>query len=179
MTTWIALFRGINVGGKNVLPMAALRSGLASLDLQNVRTYIQSGNAVFDGADDDAQTLKQRITSWIRSQYGYEPALQLLTPAQLQAAVDGNPYADATDKPNTLHLFFLATAAGDADTQALQSACADTEDFMLTDEVFYLHAPDGIGRSRLAANAERYLGVSVTARNLRTVTKLLQMVTTG
>ena len=78
--------------------------------------------------------------------------------------------------PKTLHFFFLAEPAVDPNTKALDDARSSTEYYKLTDHVFYLHAPDGIGRSKLAANAEKHLGVVTTARNYRTVDRLLSMV---
>ncbi len=77
----------------------------------------------------------------------------------------------------TLHFSFLFEPPADPDLKALADAKSPTESYKLTDRVFYLHAPDGVGRSKLAANAEKHLGVVTTARNYRTVNKLLEMVT--
>lgn len=176
MQTWIALLRGINVGGKNILPMAELRNDLETLKLRNVRTYIQSGNVVFDAASKSAAALAGKITRCIEERHGFRPRLLLLTPAQLTAAIEANPFPKAVSEPKTLHFFFLAEPARDADLQALEAVKARTEAYALTDAVFYLHAPDGIGRSKLAARAETHLGVVATARNYRTVEKLVAMV---
>ena len=177
MTTWIALFRGINVGGNNMLPMAELRGDLEDLKLKNVRTYIQSGNAVFDSTGKSASALAEKIGRKVKEKHGFRPHLFLLTREDLLAAVGSNPFPDAVSDPKTLHFFFLSDPATDANRQALDDARAPTESYRLTDQVFYLHAPDGTGRSKLAANAEKHLGVAVTARNYRTVDKLLAMVT--
>ena len=95
----------------------------------------------------------------------------------MQAAIKSNPFPKAVSDPKTLHFFFLAEPATDPDVGALDDAKTHTENYKLTDRVFYLHAPDGIGRSKLAANAERHLGVVATARNYRTVDKFFSMVT--
>jgi uncharacterized protein (DUF1697 family) len=177
MTRWIALFRGINVGGNNILPMAELRSDLESLKLKNVHTYIQSGNVIFDSTARTASSLTRKIVGQIEKQHGFRPHLLIFDCKNLQAAIKSNPFPKAVSDPKTLHFFFLAEPATDPDIEALDNAKTPTENYKLTDRVFYLHAPDGIGRSKLAANAEKHLGVVTTARNYRTVDKLLSMVT--
>ena len=94
-------------------------------------------------------------------------------------AIESNPFPEAVSDPKTLHFLFIAEPASDPDMEALEDARAPSESYELTDCVFYLHAPDGIGRSRLAANAEKHLGVAATGRNYRTVQKILSMVTKG
>lgn len=179
MKTWIALFRGINVGGKNRLPMAELRRGLESLGLENVQTYIQSGNVVFESSAKNTASLEKKIGDLIHNNYGFRPQLLMLDADELIAAVESNPFPEAITEPASLHLSFLAETAANPDWQALKDARAPSERFELIDRVFYLHAPDGIGRSRLAASAERYLGVVMTGRNYRTVDKLRAMVPTA
>jgi uncharacterized protein (DUF1697 family) len=176
MATWIALFRGINVGGSNILPMAKLKSDLESLKLKNVRTYIQSGNAVFDSSAKAASSLTKKIASRIEEQHGFRPHVLIFNREDLLTAIESNPFTNAVSDPKTLHFFFLAAPASDPDIEALENAKTSTEKYKLTDCVFYLHAPDGIGRSKLAANAEKHLGVVTTARNFRTVDKLQSMV---
>ncbi len=173
MTRWIALLRGINVGGKKLLPMSELRRDLESLKLKNVRTYIQSGNVVFDSADKTASSLTERIGRRIEKQHGFRPHLLIFDRDNLQAIIRSNPFPNAVSDPKTLHLFFLAEPATDPDLAALDNAKTATEEYKLMERVLYLYAPDGIGRSKLAANAEKHLGVVTTARNYRTVDKLL------
>ena len=177
MATWIGLFRGINVGGHNILPMAELRRELELLNLKNVHTYIQSGNVVFDSTAKSASTIAENIERHIDLQFGFSPRLLILRHKELQMAVERNPFPEAVSDPKSLHFFFLATPAVDHDAAAIGRAQSPGERYQLTDRVFYLHAPDGIGRSKLAANAEKYLGVVTTARNYRTVDKLLSMAT--
>ncbi len=179
MQTWIALFRGINVGGNNILPMAKLRSDLESLNLVNVRTYIQSGNVVFDSTAKTAASLGNRIGRRIEERHGFRPRILFLSREDLLAAIESNPFPEAVSDPKTLHFLFLAEPASDPDTEALDAKKTATERYELTDGVFYLHAPDGIGRSKLAAGAERHLGVVTTGRNYRTVDRLLSMITQG
>ncbi len=176
MTIWIALLRGINVGGKNILPMKELVRDLESLGLEDVKTYIQSGNAVFRAASVDAVGLGAEISATIEKRRGFRPQVLLLAAGELQDAVAANPFPEAEAEPKTLHLSFLAAPPPAPDLEALRAARAPSERFHLSDRVFYLHAPDGIGRSKLAAKAERLLGVAITGRNWRTVSKLREMV---
>ena len=177
MTAWIALFRGINVGGNKLLPMADLRSDLQSLKLSNVRTYIQSGNVVFDASAWSASSLSRKIGQRIEKRHGFRPYVLILDREELLTAIESNPFPYAVSNPKTLHFFFLAEPATHPDIKALENAKTPTEKYKLTDRVFYLYAPDGIGRSRLAANTEKYLGVVTTARNYRTIDKLFSMIT--
>ncbi len=175
MKTWIALFRGINVGGNNLLPMAELRNDLESLKLKHVRTYIQSGNVVFQSNAKTASSLSKKIRTQVEKQHGFKPQVLVLSCEDLQAAIQSNPFPDATAHPKTLHFFFLEKPATDPDIDALNNAKSPAENFRLTDRVFFLHSQDGFARSKLASNVEKYLGVVVTARNYRTVEKLASM----
>lgn len=176
MNTIIALLRGINVGGRNKLPMKELKELLKELGLVNIQTYIQSGNVVFQTNESHLEELSKKIKSAIDAQFGFEPAILLLTKEQFLENLAHNPYPEAETEPKTLHLFFLSAPAAQAEIDKLDRLKKDTERFTLTGEVFYLHAPEGIGRSKLAAQAEKALGVPVTARNWRTCLKLKEMV---
>jgi len=91
------------------------------------------------------------------------------------AIASANPYPEAEATPKFLHVWFLTESATNPDIDAMNSIKAESERFTLTDDALYLHAPDGIGRSRLAAKIDRHLGVSTTVRNWRTVSKLLDL----
>jgi uncharacterized protein (DUF1697 family) len=173
--TYIALFRGLNVGGNNVLPMQDLVALLEDIGCRNVETYIQSGNAVFQNEEVNASLLSDRIRTAIERSHGFEPRVLLLEIEDMERAVGSNPFPEAEAEPRTLHLHFLASMPRDPDFDALESVRSGRERFALEDGVFYLHAPDGTGRSKLAANAERLLGVTMTGRNWRTVCKVLEM----
>ena len=175
MTVHIALFRGINVGGHNKLPMSELVALLESLGCAAVKTYIQSGNVVFDHVTTNNSNLSQAISSAIQKQNGFSPHILLLTVSELQQAVTHNPFPDATAEPKTLHLWFLANEPNEPDLDKIEKIKAASESFVLAGRVFYLHAPEGIGHSKLAAHVEKLLGVPATARNWRTVTKILDL----
>lgn len=175
MKTIIALFRGINVGGRNKLPMRDLVAVLEDLGLTDVKTYIQSGNAVFHADGVEITELSDAISTTIQERHGFMPQVLLLTMSDLAEAVAANPFPEAEAEPKTLHLFFLASPPANPDLASLADIQLDSEEFALTGTVFYLYAPDGIGRSKLAAKVEKALGVPVTARNWRSVTKIMEM----
>lgn len=175
MPTWIALFRGINVVGKNLLPMAELKLNLEALSFRNVRTYIQSGNVIFESPSKPASALSKQITKMVAEKHQMSPQLMLLEPRELLAAIESNPFGRATKDPATLHFFFLAAAPLPSKIAKLNEIKTPTESFKLVGKVLYLHTPDGFARSKLAASVERRLGVAATARNYRTVDKLRSM----
>jgi uncharacterized protein (DUF1697 family) len=176
VTTLIALLRGINVGGNNKLPMKELSALLTGMGLRGVQTYIQSGNVVFSCDIKSKATLAAKISAAIKVQHGFAPHILLLEAAELKKAMAGNPYPEAEAAPKSLHLFFLDEVPQQPDLKALETIKADNERFKLAGKVFYLHAPDGIGDSKLAARAEKLLGVPASGRNWNTVCKLAEMV---
>lgn len=175
MNTFIALFRGINVGGHNSLKMGDLREILESLGLKNVKTYLQSGNAVFQSRATAGNRLSQKIGRAIQESHQFTPEILILTLDELRSAIAANPYPEGEDQPKSLHFGFLKSRPGKPDLARLESLRSATERFELSETVFYLHAPDGIARSKLAAKAEKALGVAMTARNWRSVNALMGM----
>ena len=175
MQTYVALLRGINVGGSHMLPMKDLKLLFEQNGCIGVRTYIQSGNVVFRSAISDAGRLAKQVAAAVSKGRGFEPHVLVLTRKELERAAAGNPFPEAADNPASVHLSFLAEPAKNADLKSLNALKTATERFVLKDRVLYLHTPDGLGRSKLAARAERLLGVPATARNWRTVTTLLEM----
>ena len=139
------------------------------------KTYLQSGNAVFKSAESRAVEMGTAIESALREIRGVEARVLVFGKEELRQAIASNPFPQAEESPTTLHLFFLSEPPESPDIGSLKTHEADSESFVLTNEVFYLHAPDGFGRSRLAARVERLLGVDATARNWRTVSKVLEM----
>ena len=177
MPTYIALLRGINVGGRNKLPMRELTEVLKGLGLKNIKTYIQSGNIVFEsGEEAELPSLAPRIKTAIRQSHGFEPEVILLSPEAFEEAIKANPYPEAEADPKLLHIFFLKSAPGNPALDLLAAIKRDNEEFALIGKYFYLHTPDGIGRSKLAAGVEKALGVQVTARNWRSVQKIMALV---
>jgi uncharacterized protein (DUF1697 family) len=155
--------------------MKELRELLTALGCDDVATYIQSGNAVFN-AEAGAGDLSSSIAKGVQKRFGFEPRVLVLTADRLREIAVANPYRDLDSDPKSVHVSFLAEEPANPDLDALTEVKSPTEDFELADGAFYLYAPDGIARSKLAARTEQHLGVAATARNLRTVNKLLDLV---
>jgi uncharacterized protein (DUF1697 family) len=172
LKTYIALFRGINVGGKNILPMKELILLLQNFGFENIKTYIQSGNVVFRSNKKDEPPLSRQISKKIKEIYRSEPIIHILGLQELENAISKNPFPESESKPESLHLGFLAAEPKNPDFIKLEALKKNSERYRLIDKIFYLNAPEGIGRSKLAANSERLLGVPMTDRNWRTVCKI-------
>jgi uncharacterized protein (DUF1697 family) len=152
--------------------LVALLENLGSL---SVKTYIQSGNAVFLNKAESTTQLANTISVAIKESHGFEPRVFLLELDEMEKAITSNPFPGAESEPKTLHIYFLASVPKNADLKMLESIKRDSERFNLMDKIFYLHAPDGVGLSKLAARVEKSLGVAVTSRNWRSICKIMAM----
>jgi len=168
MNEYIILLRGVNVGGKNLLPMKTLKVLLESHGYQNVRTYIQSGNIALQ-AENNPQN---ELGPLIQAEFGFTPKSLVLSENEFKLSVANNPYPEFEGK--TVHFYFCKDTPV-ADFEKLEALATEEENFKLLGKVFYLHAPNGIGRSRLAAGVEACLGVPATGRNLNTINKLKEL----
>jgi uncharacterized protein (DUF1697 family) len=148
---------------------------LAALGLHNVKTYIQSGNGVLQSERTDLATLSQEITNAINKSHGFAPYVLLLSADALQAVIAANPFPEGEADPKSLHLFFMDAAPRTVHWEKLDQLKAPNERYQLIGTVFYLHAPDGIGRSKLAEGIGKGWGVNITARNWRTVITVMGM----
>ena len=169
MDTYIVLFRGINVGGKNLLPMKELITTLEEHGYQNVRTYIQSGNVVLKSKPFAPGDLAEIVFR----KFAISPEVLVLDKSEFLSAVKLNPFHPKEGK--SAHFYFCSTKPK-VNSAKLDKYLDASEEYKLVNNVFYLHAPNGIGRSRLVANLESCLGVPVTGRNLNTIKKLEEMV---
>ncbi len=177
MQTWVALLRGVNVGGNNKLPMRQLAAALEAAEFREVRTYIQSGNIVFRAASRTQAPLASRIASVLQSEFAIAAPVLVLSLAELRAAANGIPFPEVGSEADggRLHLHFLAREPARVDRERLESLRSGAERWALQGRIFYLHTPDGAGKSKLMAQAEKALGVPATARNWRTVCALLEL----
>jgi uncharacterized protein (DUF1697 family) len=171
--TYVALLRGVNVGGKGQVPMAELRKMFEALGHTDVATYIQSGNVVFTSA----KALKSAapIEAALTETFGLKSAVVLRTPAELAAVIEHNPYPEAEAVPSALHVTFLPSPPDKAQLAKVDASSFAPEEFTVHGRDVYLHLPDGMGRSKLAPVLTRRLGPAATARNWNTVKKLLAM----
>jgi uncharacterized protein (DUF1697 family) len=173
--TYILLLRSVNVGGTGSLPTKDLVGLLEKLGVADIRTYIQSGNAVFRASRAQAARLPEKMRAGLGRRLGFAPEVILLRLEDLESAIAANPFPEAQSEPGSLQLTFLASVPKAPDLAALEKLRSEKERFALKAKVFYLHAPDGVGKSRLAARIEGALGVAGTTRNWRTVLKLQEL----
>lgn len=175
MKTWIALLRGVNVGGNGMLPMKDLRGLLEELGHTSVATYIQSGNCIFRSTNADPKKISEGIGTAVKKGFGFKPAVITLSLKDLDAALRGNPFPEGGDNPKSVHIFFLCEPAPKADTASLKALCEGEEAFVLTGQRLYTYTPAGIGRSKMASKIGKFIPVEMTARNLRTVGKISEL----
>jgi uncharacterized protein (DUF1697 family) len=168
MARQIALLRGINVGGNKRVEMARLRALLEELGYRDVRTYVNSGNAVFSGP----RRSEQHLEAAVAKTFGFEVPVVLRTRDELAEIVQANPLRDVASDP-AKHLVVFCGAEASTD---LDPADFAPETFHVRGREVYLWAPGGIGTSPLAkVLANKPLGAKSTARNWRTVEKLLEL----
>jgi uncharacterized protein (DUF1697 family) len=188
MASHIALLRGINVGGRNKVPMADLREVVASLGHTGVSTYIQSGNVLFSTAEDDTAKLAAALESAIEDRFGIWSSVVVLSRDELARVLAANPYPDEPN-PRMVHVVFLNGSPPrdllDRITAAESAVAAkgSRDTVQLAGQALFLHTPDGYGTSELAQNVLKILappkksrpGLAATARNWATATKLLSL----
>ncbi len=175
MKRYALLLRGINVGTKNSLPITELRSMLEKIGCSNVRTYVQSGNAVF-GTNLGTAELTQAIEGALERYMGRPIATTLRTHAEMTAIVNANPFADEATHPAYLCVTFLSNAPTKSELAPLHAQDFEPELFQVSGKHIYTWHPNGQGRSPLAAALGKLrLRGSVTTRNWNTALKLLDM----
>lgn len=169
MNNFVVLFRGINVGGKNLIPMKELVAQLTLVGYQNVSFYIQSGNIVLTSAEKTTKKLALNIEKVVTQQFGFSPEVFVIESTLFAHIAAQNPYAQFEGK--WVH-FYFCTNKIDINETNIKRYISASEAYTVIKNVFYLHAPDGIGRSKLVANIEACLGQAATGRNLNTVNKI-------
>src|SRR5262245_56736597 len=181
MLRYLALLRGINVGGHNKVAMADLRGLAAALGLADPTTYIQSGNLLFSCAEAETAELADLLEREIASRLGVRPAVVVLSRGELKQVIADNPFPDETN-PKCLHAVFRRDEVGPDGIAAVAAAverardAGSTDDAAVVGRTLFLRTPDGLGRSELAAQLARSsVQATGTARNWATVTKLMGM----
>jgi uncharacterized protein (DUF1697 family) len=175
MTRMVALLRAVNVGGRK-LPMADFRAQIATLGWQNVATYIQSGNVVFDAGCSPAEA-ETAIEALIRKHHGYEAPAIVRTREQWAEYPGGNPFPEAArDTPNFL-LMLVAKEKIKADAaELIQARATAGEQVRKVGEALWIHFPRGSGTSKITpALIDKAIGSTATSRNYRTICTLLEM----
>lgn len=170
---YVALLRGINVGGKTKVPMAALRDVCVAVGCEDVVTYIQSGNVVLKSTlpADELRTVLERA---IAEEFGFNLAVMLRTAKEMAGVVGRNPYPGADEQ--AIHVGFLHAPPEAAPKKCLTAIDCGPERITVVGRDLYLHLPNGMGRAALPVQMERCLRPApVTVRNWRTVTKLVEL----
>lgn len=175
-TTNLALLRGINVGGRNKLPMTDLRDLFTEAGCRDVRTYIQSGNVIFTAEPDVLAKLPALIPTQIAARFGYPAPVVLRTAEQLGAVIRHNPFiADGTAEQD-LHVLFLAGRPPAGSVGKLDPDRSPPDAFAVRDQEIYLRLPNGAGRTKLTNGYfDSKLATTSTGRNWRTVTTLFDL----
>ena len=176
MAVHIALLRGINVGGKHSLPMARLVAFFRDAGCDEVRTYIQSGNVVFEATAAVAARVPEAVQRSIRKRLGFDAPLVIRSGRAWAALAREHPFAGAADDPKHLHVGFLAGRPTRQAVTALDPDRSPPDTFVVRGTEIYLHYPGGSARSRLtAAYFDAALQTVTTFRNWRTVRKLAEL----
>ena len=174
--THIALLRGVNVGGKNKLPMKDLAAMFTVAGCSNVRTYIQSGNVVFEAAPRLAAKIPALITAGIETRFGFETTLVLRTVSELRETLSNNPLLKQGAPEETLSVYFLADLPSADQVRALDPNRSPTDRYIVCGREIFAQHPNGMGNTKLTnAYFDSRLNTTSTARNWRTVGKLLEM----
>jgi uncharacterized protein (DUF1697 family) len=176
MTTHIAMLRRINVTGHRLIKMEALRASFAALGLKNVKTYIQSGNVVFE-TDEPASGLSAKIEKRILGDFGFDVRVLTKSAKELADIVRRNPFAkDKETEAARLYVTFLSDDPPRNALELVQSLAAGAEEIRIAGRAVYLRLPNGYGKTKLSNTAiEKKLSCSATTRNWKTTKTLLEM----
>jgi uncharacterized protein (DUF1697 family) len=179
MPTYISLIRGINVGGHKTVKMDELRKIVETLGFDRVRTYVQSGNLVFQAPKQSTASVSKKIEAVILRKFGHEVSVITKTPEELQAAIERNPFLkNKAIAAERLYVTFLSSCPEPVNVKKLDAISSGDDEYRWQDDVLYFHLPNGAGKSKLVtAPFEKWCSVRATTRNWRTVNNLHQMAT--
>jgi uncharacterized protein (DUF1697 family) len=174
--TYLALLRGINVGGKNKLLMRDLCEMFSSVGCEDVRTFIQSGNVIFRASPALSAGIPGLIAAQIAKTFGYRTPVVLRTSEQLGDVIRNNPLLESGVAEETLHVLFLADLPSPDLVGKLDPHRSTPDAFIVRGREVYLRLPNGVARSKLTNDYfDSKLATTSTARNWRTVTKLFEL----
>lgn len=172
----MALLRGINVGGKNVLPMKDLARLFEEAGCADIRTYIQSGNVLFSASQAKAGRLPGLIANGIADRFGYRTPVLLRTVQELGETIRNNPFLQAGAPENWLHVLFLASQPDAGRAAALDPERSPPDAYAVRGREIYLQCPNGVGVTKLTnAWFDSRLATISTGRNWRTLLKLFEL----
>jgi len=175
---YISVLRGINVGGKNKIRMVDLKDLYEESGLENVATYIQSGNVIFDTEDTDIAGISMRIERAIQSSHGLNIPVDVRTREDYIKIHESCPYQESLIEENDTKVLvsFLSGEAASDKISEIESYASLPEQIKVIGNVVYLYCPNGYGRSKLSNNfIESRLGLVATTRNWKTIRKLVEL----
>ncbi|TGN26274.1 DUF1697 domain-containing protein [Empedobacter tilapiae] len=177
MNIFIAVLRGINVSGKKIIKMDILTKLLEELNLENVTTYVQSGNAVFSSNLTNVKEIADLIHDKILESLNFEVPVLILSIKKLKNIIENNPFLmDLNIDKEFLHYTFLANKPSEINTDKIEKVKNEDEQYFIVEDVVYLYCPSGYGKTKLTnIFFENLLNVSATTRNQNTTTALLQL----
>jgi uncharacterized protein (DUF1697 family) len=174
MTIYLALLRGINVGGHNVIKMAELKQLFQSMDLQNVKTYIQSGNVLFE-SEAESEELSHQIEQEIKNTFGLSVPVIIRTATEMQHIIKNCPYPfDRLLEGESIHISFLASTPAQECLDQISNINSDIDEYQIKGREIYLFFRQSIRKSKLAVQLQK-IGIPATMRNWKTVSKLVSM----
>ena len=175
MTTHIAMLRGINVTGHHIIKMEALRASFAVMGFKNVKTFIQSGNVVFE-TDEPPAGLTSKIEKRIRGDFGFQVRVLTKSAKELMEIVKHNPFAEKGNDEARLYVTLLSDDPPKNALELVQPLAAGAEEICIVGRAVYLRLPNGYGKTKLSNTAiEKKLGCGATTRNWNTTKTLLEM----
>lgn len=171
------MLRGINVSGQKQIRMAELHSLYESLDFLNVRTYVQSGNVVFESTEPDASKIAELIEAQIERTFGYSVSVFIRDTRDFKRIIDSNPFVnERREDPAKLHVTFLYKNPAMSAWGNLKPPDSEADEFFTGEKEIFLFCPNGYGRTKLSNTFfERKLNVPATTRNWKTVNALYEM----
>ena len=177
MQTYIAILRGINVSGHKLIKMDALRKLFDGMGFKNTKTYIQSGNVVFQGKQVKGQDLEKKIASGILKEFGFEVPILVKEVGELEVVLKNNPFINKRKEDVTkLHVTFLSAEPEKANTDKIKDGNYATDEFIVIGKAIYLFCPNGYGNTKLSNTFfENKLKVTATTRNWKTINELVAM----
>ena len=177
MQTYIAILRGINVSGHKIIKMDTLRGLFENLQFKKVKTYIQSGNVVFQDKSTDPEVLQSRISKKILDEFSFVVPVIVKNKDELAIIVKNNPFLAKKGKDITkLHVTFLSAEPNKADIEKIREGEYGTDEFMISGQTIYLYCPNTYGDTKLSNTFfEKKLKVTATTRNWKTVNELLKI----
>jgi len=175
--TYISILRGINVSGQKIIKMEALKELYTRLGFLNCKTYVQSGNVLFQFKNEKTDVLVKLIQNEIKSEFGFDVPVIVMDNIKLERIVKRNPFVkDNLKNPSYMHVTFLSSHPADFDESDILNKRAPAEEMMFTKEAVYLYCPNGYGKTKLNNNfLENKLKVRATTRNWKTTNKLLEL----